>query len=190
MEQRMSSRTEWGTNGNRSPDATLTLWLTGLSGAGKSTLARGLAARLEALGIACELVDGDVMRRSASSNLQFSREDRRTNVLRAAEVCRSINQTGIVAIAALISPYRQDRDDARSIIGVTRFREIYVATPLDVCELRDPKGLYRKARAGQISHFTGINDPYEPPVAPDLVLPTHLLGVADCVAGIARLLPP
>ena len=167
---------------------TITLWLTGLSASGKSTLALAAAELLVVRGIACKVIDGDELRRGPCADLGYSRADRRENIRRAAQLCRQFNAGGTVAIAALISPYREDREAARQIVGSAAFHEIYLATPLAICESRDPKGLYRRARTGEIVEFTGVSDPYEAPLAPHLILDTHLLGVAECVARIKNLL--
>jgi len=161
-----------------------TIWFTGLSAAGKSTLALSTAEILAVRGIPHQVIDGDELRRGPCADLGYSREDRRENIRRAAGLCERLNASGTVVIAALISPYRDDRDEARRIIGVDRFHEVYLSTPLSVCEFRDPKGLYRRARAGEIVAFTGVNDPYEIPPAPQLTLDTHLSSVAECMVKI------
>lgn len=166
----------------------LTLWLTGLSASGKSTLAQGLAERLLSRGLHCKVIDGDELRRGLCADLGFSRADRRENIRRVAEICRILNSAGVIAIAALISPYRDDRELARKIVGDAAFREVWIAASLEACEARDPKGLYRKARAGKIATFTGISDPYEPPLVPHLALDTHQLTVPECVARLDALL--
>lgn len=165
-----------------------TLWLTGLSASGKTTLAHALADAFIANGMCCEILDGDVIRRELSQDLGFSKADRSENIRRVAKRCREINDAGLWAIAALISPYRNDRALARATIGTTRFLEIYLSTSLAVCEARDPKGLYRRARAGEIANFTGINDPYEAPQQPDLQLDGEALTQEACVASIMALL--
>lgn len=165
-----------------------TFWLTGLSGAGKTTLARALADSFDDAGVGYRLLDGDIVRRDAPRKLGFCREDRRVNIHQAALRCHEINQTGLHAIAAFISPYQDDRSMAMSIVGEASFREIHVATPLEICEARDPKGLYRRARAGEIRNFTGLDDPYEPPLNPALVLNTEQQSVAECVALLLELL--
>ena len=137
----------------------LTIWLTGLSGAGKSTLAAGLEARLVAAGRASYVLDGDNVRHGLNRDLGFSPEDRRENIRRVAEVARLMNDAGLIVITAFISPYREDRRMARDIIGGERFLEVYLNTPLAVCEARDPKGLYKRARQGGVAEFTGINAP-------------------------------
>lgn len=159
----------------------LTLWLTGLPASGKSTLAVGVAAALERVGLPYKIIDGDELRRGLCSDLGYSREDRRENIRRAAEVCRLLNSAGVLAIAALISPYRADREAARRIIGQEAFREVWLNAPLAICEQRDPKGLYRKARTGELNDFTGVSAPYEPPESPHLTLETDRLDVDECV---------
>ncbi|MGA3704195.1 adenylyl-sulfate kinase [Ralstonia solanacearum] len=165
-----------------------TLWLTGLSAAGKTTLAHALAEALTAAGAACQVLDGDVVRQALSRDLGFSRADRSQNIQRVADRCRQLNDAGSWAIAAVISPYRADREQARRTVGEPRFFEIHLATPLTVCERRDPKGLYRRARAGEIAHFTGISDAYEVPQHPDLRFDTATRSVAECVDATMALL--
>lgn len=157
----------------------LTVWLTGLSGAGKSTLAFALEARLLAAGVAVHVLDGDNVRHGLNRDLSFSPADRRENIRRVAEVAHLMNEAGLVVITSLISPYRVDRQMARSVIGSDRFIEVHVATPLSVCERRDAKGLYSRARAGQITDFTGIGSPYEVPDSPDVVIDTDGIAVSD-----------
>ena len=146
------------------------MWLTGLSGVGKSTIAELLVARLAALGRPVELLDGDVVRTHLSAGLGFSRQDRDTNVRRVGWVCALLNRHGVDAVVALISPYRAARDEVRA--SIERFFEVHVDCPLEVLVARDPKGLYRRALAGEIANFTGVSDPYEPPTAPELVVRT------------------
>jgi bifunctional enzyme CysN/CysC len=148
----------------------VTVWLTGLSGSGKSTIARELERTLHAQGRHAFVLDGDTLRTGLNQDLGFSREDRAENVRRTAEVARVLNDAGLVAIVALISPFRDERERARAIVGAERFVEVYVDTPLEVCEARDAKGLYARARSGEIPEFTGISSPYEPPATPGLVL--------------------
>jgi adenylylsulfate kinase len=167
--------------------STPTLWFTGLSASGKSTLAQALCQRLRRQGRPAQVIDGDQLRQTYPSPLGYSRADRRTNVLRAAAMCRACNDRGVLAIAALISPYRQDRAAARELVGADAYQEIYVSTPLAVCEQRDPKGLYRKARAGAIQNFTGISDPYEPPRAPALELATQTMELNACIQQLEEL---
>lgn len=165
-----------------------TLWLTGLSGAGKSTLAGALQHHLARLGCACSVLDGDRLRAGLNQDLGFSPQDRRENIRRIAEVARLMNDAGLMAIAAVISPYRDDRDMARRIIGEAAFVEVHVSTPLAVCEQRDPKGLYKRARNGNLPGFTGVSAPYEPPLRPALVLDTSRLEVPGCVEALLRAL--
>ena len=146
------------------------LWFTGLSGSGKSTIADAVSQRLTDSGRIVSVLDGDNLRTGLNSDLGFTETDRVENIRRTAEVAKLLAETGIVVAVSLISPYRQDRERARDIIGHDRFAEIHVATPLAICEERDPKGLYKKARSGEIPNFTGIDAPYEKPAHPDLVV--------------------
>ncbi len=148
------------------------LWFTGLSGAGKSTIAEIVEQKLRERGSKIEVLDGDVVRTNLSKGLGFSREDRDTNISRIAFVADLLARNEVPVITAAISPYRETRDAARELIGDGRFIEIHVSTPLEECEARDVKGLYAKARSGEIKEFTGISDPYEPPVDPEIELPT------------------
>lgn len=161
----------------------VTVWFTGLSGAGKSTLAEALAPRLLGLGRRVELLDGDAVRTHLSKGLGFSREDRDTNVRRIGWVAQLLTRNGVFVITAAISPYRDARNWCRETIK--DFVEVYVSTPLEACAARDVKGLYAKAMAGEIPHFTGVNDPYEPPVDPALELDTRGMTVDE---GVERVL--
>jgi len=165
-----------------------TVWLTGLSGAGKSTIAAELEQQLVAQGRACFVVDGDNLRQGLNRDLDFSPHARTENIRRAAEVAQLMNEAGLIVICALISPYEEDRAAARAIIGAERFIEVYVSTALAVCEARDAKGLYRKARAGLIPDFTGVSAPYEAPAAPALALDTSVIGAAEAAQALAALL--
>jgi adenylyl-sulfate kinase len=147
------------------------LWFTGLSGAGKSTLANHVAPILRARGVAVEILDGDEVRENLSKGLSFSKEDRDVNVRRIAFVANLLARNGVCAITAAISPYRAIREECRAK-SQAPFVEVFVDAPLAVTEARDVKGLYAKARAGQIPHFTGVTDPYEPPSAPEVVVRT------------------
>jgi bifunctional enzyme CysN/CysC len=150
-----------------------TVWLTGLSASGKSTIARELEKALIGQGHVCYILDGDNVRHGLNRDLGFSMEDRRENIRRIAEVASLMNEAGVIVITSFISPYRLDRQSAREVIGDEAFVEVFVDTPLEVCEARDPKGLYKKARAGEIRQFTGISDAYEPPESPEIVLKTE-----------------
>lgn len=164
----------------------VTIWFTGLSGAGKSTLAEALAPRLRTLGQRVEVLDGDAVRTHLSKGLGFSREDRDTNVRRIGYVAHLLTRNGVFVITAAISPYREARDWCRETIR--DFVEVHVATPLAVCAGRDVKGLYQKAYAGEIPSFTGVTDPYEPPVAPELTLSTEGITVDEGVERVIEAL--
>lgn len=158
-----------------------TIWFTGLSGSGKSTIAIALEERLSRDGILCRILDGDNIRTGINRGLGFSEEDRRENIRRIAEVCKLFTDTGIVTLAAFVSPTNELRELAREIIGDEDFVEIYVATPLEECERRDVKGLYAKARRGEIRDFTGITSPFEVPVKPTLTIDTTNRDIESCV---------
>ncbi len=163
-----------------------TIWFTGLSGAGKSTLAWAIERRLKALDRNVEVLDGDTVRTHLSKGLGFSREDRNTNIERIAFVCNLLTRNGVVSIAAAISPYREAREWARKEIG--NFVEVYVKCPLEVCRQRDVKGLYKLVDEGRIKGFTGVDDPYEEPEHPELVIKTDKETVEESVSRIfARL---
>jgi adenylylsulfate kinase len=163
-----------------------TVWLTGLSGAGKSTIAEALAVELKRRGIAHEVVDGDVIRTTLSKGLGFSREDRDTNIARIALICALLSKHGIAAISAAISPYAAARNAARH--QIENFVEVHVECRMDVLKARDTKGLYAKAERGEIQHFTGISDPYEPPIDPEIIVRTDMQDVAASVAEVVRYL--
>lgn len=148
------------------------LWFTGLSGAGKSTLAGALEAELYRRGLHSYLLDGDNVRHGLCKDLGFSLEDRRENIRRVGEVAKLMLDAGLLVLSAFVSPQRAERDLVRALVSEGEFIEVHVATPLDVCESRDPKGLYQKARAGEIKDFTGISSPYESPVSAELVIDT------------------
>ena len=158
----------------------LTVWFTGLSGAGKTTLANAVAQHLRKTDVATVLLDADVLRQGFCAGLGFSREDRAENVRRISELARRLSANGAVVLVAAIAPYRDTRLAARNRIG--QFIEVYVNAPLATCIERDPKGLYARAIAGEISHFTGISDPYEAPLTPDIECRTDIQSVADCAA--------
>lgn len=162
---------------------TKTVWFTGLSGSGKSTLANELEKRLVAMGRHTMLLDGDNIRMGLNKNLGFTETDRVENIRRIAEVAKLMNDAGLIVLTAFISPYEKDRENARQIIGEDFF-EVYVSTPIEECERRDVKGLYKKARKGEIPNFTGITSPYEVPAAPDLVINTQEISIEDAVTLI------
>jgi adenylyl-sulfate kinase len=159
------------------------LWFTGLSGAGKSTLADALLPKLRANGRRVEVLDGDVVRTHLSKGLGFSREDRDTNIARIAFVAHLLARNGVTVLVAAISPFRETREKARALIG--DFVEIHVAPPLEECIKRDVKGLYKKAIAGEIQQFTGISDPYEEPLSPEIKLDTSAVSLEE---GVGRIL--
>jgi adenylylsulfate kinase len=161
-----------------------TVWLTGLSGSGKSTLANELDYRLNQRGVRSFVLDGDNIRMGLNKGLGFSPNDRKENIRRIGEVAKLFTNAGVVNVTAFISPYREDRDQARSVQEEGDFIEVYVACSLETCESRDPKGLYKKARAGQIPEFTGISAPYEEPTQPELVVRTDENSVEECVDQI------
>jgi sulfate adenylyltransferase len=164
------------------------VWLTGLSGAGKSTIASLLAERIEARGRRVTLLDGDVVRTHLSRGLGFNRSDRDTNVRRIGFVASEIVRHGGVVICAVVSPYESTRVEVRDIVGAASFVLVHVATPLAVCEQRDPKGLYARARRGEITDFTGVDDPYESPKAADVIVQTVGIGAETCVDQVERAL--
>ncbi|MFC3884148.1 adenylyl-sulfate kinase [Bacillus songklensis] len=157
------------------------IWFTGLSGSGKSTLADALERVLYTEGVRTYLLDGDNLRHGVNQNLGFSPEDRKENIRRTAEVGKLFVDAGVVVLAAVISPFEADRKAARNIFEEGEFIEVYVKCPLEECELRDPKGLYKKARAGEIQNFTGVTQPYEEPKNPEIVLDTSVLSVDEAL---------
>ncbi len=172
---------QWGQRG-------VTIWLTGLSGSGKSTVAVAAEKLLHDRGKATYILDGDNIRHGLNSNLGFSPEDRTENIRRIGEVAKLFNDAGIVVFTSFISPYRGDRDQVRDIMGEGDFVEVYVSADLDTCESRDVKGLYKKARAGEIPEFTGISAPYEEPLKPELVLDTNDQSVDQSAAELVAYL--
>ncbi|MCH7788085.1 MAG: adenylyl-sulfate kinase [Acidobacteria bacterium] len=159
-----------------------TLWFTGLSGSGKSTLAFAVERALHERGVAAYVLDGDNVRFGLNRDLGFSPADRVENVRRIGEVCRLFTDAGLLTLTAFISPYRSDRDAARKLVPVGQFIEVFVDTPIEVCEARDVKGLYAKARSGEIAEFSGISAPYEAPVSPELRIDTADRDLDECVA--------
>lgn len=165
-------------------DASPVIWLTGLSGSGKSTIANELELALENKGVKSYVLDGDNIRCGLNSDLGFSDEDRKENIRRIAEVAKLFSDSGTIAITAFISPFRVEREAAKEIIGKENFIEVYVNAPIEVCERRDVKGLYKKARAGEIKQFTGIDSPYEEPLRPDVVAESDRATISTCVEKI------
>lgn len=164
------------------------LWFTGLSGSGKSTVAIALERELQKRGLLCRILDGDNIRSGINKGLGFTAEDRRENIRRIAEVAKLFVDTGIITIAAFISPSNDLRRMASDIIGAEDFKEVYISTPLEVCEARDVKGLYAKARRGEIKNFTGISAPFEAPEHPALSIDTSKVSLEDSVKQILALL--
>lgn len=158
-----------------------TIWMTGLSGSGKTTIAKGLEQKLYEAGFLSMVLDGDNIRTGINNNLGFSETDRRENIRRIAEVSKLFNDAGVITINCFVSPTREIRNNARSIVGPDHFLEVFVDTPLEVCEDRDVKGLYERARKGEIKDFTGISAPFEAPNSPDLQLKTEGQSVAETV---------
>jgi bifunctional enzyme CysN/CysC len=164
------------------------IWLTGFSGAGKSTIANALEKELHNAGIHTYLLDGDNVRHGLNRDLGFSDSDRAENIRRVAEVARLMVDAGIVVIVSFISPFRAERDFARSLFGLGEFAEIFIDAPLETCEARDPKGLYAKARRGQLPAFTGIDSPYEIPLAPDFRIDTGEMGIQESLESLTTFL--
>lgn len=164
------------------------IWFTGLSGSGKSTLALEVESKLYQRGHLTYVLDGDNVRHGLNKNLGFSPEDREENIRRIGEVAKLFNEAGVIVMTAFISPYRTDRDNARDLLDEGRFVEVFVDCPLEVCEARDTKGLYQKARAGEIKEFTGISAPYEAPVQPELTVNTDSLTLDECTERVIAFL--
>ena len=172
------TRAERSENKNQKP---CLLWFTGLSGSGKSTIANALDVALHTRGYHTFLLDGDNVRHGLCSDLGFSDNDREENIRRVGEVCKLFADAGLIVMSAFISPFTSDRRMVRKLFPAGEFIEVFMDTPLATCEERDPKGLYRKARSGEIKHFTGIDSPYEIPSHPELRLDTSTLSVKECV---------
>jgi adenylylsulfate kinase len=162
----------------------LIIWLTGLSGSGKSTIANGLEIELQKKGFATYLLDGDNIRHGLNNNIDFTDEGRKENIRRIGEVAKLFVDAGIIVITAFISPFRSDRDMVRNIVENDEFIEVYINCPVEICESRDVKGLYARARRGEIPHFTGISSPFEPPLHPELIIDTDKNEIEKCVNQI------
>ncbi|QAA81313.1 adenylyl-sulfate kinase [Aequorivita sp. H23M31] len=162
------------------------IWFTGLSGSGKSTIANAVEQALFNKGIHTYLLDGDNIRKGINSNLSFSAEDRTENIRRIAEIANLLIDAGLVVLASFVSPYIEDRENVKRIVGDANYIEVFVNTPIEECERRDVKGLYKKARKGEIQNFTGINAPYEVPLAPDIEIDTTKLNVESIVDIILK----
>lgn len=164
------------------------IWFTGLSGSGKSTIALGVERELHRRGLLCRILDGDNIRAGINSNLGFSQEDRVENIRRISEIGKLFVQTGIITLACFVSPTNDIRRLAREIVGNADFKEVFVSTPLEVCEKRDVKGLYAKARRGEVKNFTGIDAPFEVPLNPEMVIDTSTLSLENCVNMVVDLI--
>ncbi len=160
------------------------LWFTGLSGSGKSTIANALELELYKMGVKTYLLDGDNVRHGLNKDLGFSEEDRVENIRRIGEVAKLFVDSGLIVLTAFISPFKSDRQIAKSLVGYDEFIEIFIDTPLEVCEQRDPKGLYKKARDGAIKNFTGISSPYEAPEEPQIDIKTDELSIEESIEKI------
>lgn len=166
------------------------VWFTGLSGSGKSTLAVQLEAQLHELGFKTYLLDGDNIRAGLNKDLTFTDEGRVENIRRIGEVAKLMLDAGVIVLSAFISPFQSDRDQVRRIIGADHYIEVFVDAPLELCEQRDVKGLYKKARAGEVKNFTGIDSPYEKPARPDIVVETGTLSIDQSVKRLLDFIAP
>ena len=164
------------------------IWFTGLSGSGKSTVAMGVERELHAQGILCRILDGDNVRAGINNNLGFSAEDRIENIRRIAEIGKLFVQTGVVTLACFVSPTNDIRQMAREIVGKEDFLEVYISTPIEECERRDVKGLYARARKGEVKNFTGISAPFEAPVSPDIAIDTSKIPLEESVKTLTELI--
>ena len=164
------------------------IWFTGLSGSGKSTVAMGVERELHAQGILCRILDGDNVRAGINNNLGFSAEDRIENIRRIAEIGKLFVQTGVVTLACFVSPTNDIRQMAREIVGKEDFLEVYISTPIEECERRDVKGLYARARKGEVKNFTGISAPFEAPVSPDIDIDTSKIPLEESVKTLTDLI--
>ena len=173
---------------NQNGHNSLVVWFTGLSGSGKSTIANELQNELFKKQIRCFTLDGDNTRLGINADLDFSDAGRKENIRRVSQICKLMNDAGVVVIASFISPFEEDRQQAKNIIGDQNFIEVFVDCPLEICEQRDVKGLYAKARNNEIKNFTGINSPFEVPLHPNVILKSHERTVEECVEQINQLL--
>jgi adenylylsulfate kinase len=164
------------------------IWFTGLSGSGKSTIANEIERILMDRGVHSYVLDGDNIRHGLNADLEFSEHDRTENIRRVGEVSRLFVDAGLVVLTAFISPFRKDRETARSLFDPGEFFEVYTRCSLELCEIRDPKGLYAKARKGEIEEFTGIESPYEEPEKPELILDTEALSLEDCTRKVTDMM--
>jgi adenylylsulfate kinase len=166
------------------------IWFTGLSGSGKSTLAVQLEAELYTLGFKTYLLDGDNIRSGLNRDLTFTDEGRVENIRRIGEVSKLMLDAGVIVLSAFISPFEADRQQVKAIVGAENYLEVFVSTPIEVCEQRDVKGLYKKARAGEVKNFTGIDSPYEEPKHADITIETHTMSVEESVGKLIRIVLP
>ncbi len=166
------------------------IWFTGLSGSGKSTLAVQLEAQLYNLGFKTYLLDGDNIRAGLNKDLSFTNEGRFENIRRIGEVSKLLLDAGVIVFSAFISPFQADRDQVKEIVGAENYIEVFVDAPLEICEQRDVKGLYKKARAGEVKNFTGIDSPYEAPIHPDVVIPTGTLSIEQSIDQLMNFILP
>ncbi len=166
------------------------IWFTGLSGSGKSTLANALELSLSQKKYATYILDGDNIRSGINNNLGFSKEDRKENIRRIAEIAHLFLDAGIIVLAAFVSPYKEDRQMVKDIVGNNHFNEVFVNTPIEICENRDTKGFYKKARAGKIDNFTGVNAPFEAPKKADLEIDTSQIEIQTAVAMLEKMILP
>lgn len=164
------------------------IWFTGLSGSGKSTIANALELKLHQQGIHTYTLDGDNIRKGINKDLNFSAEDRTENIRRIAEISNLFIDAGVIVLSAFVSPYRKDRNNIKNTVGSSNFVEVFVNTSVEECERRDVKGLYKKARLGKITNFTGISAPYEEPINPDIVIKTEELSIDEAVEKIIKII--
>ncbi len=180
----VTAKERWKSYGYKS----CVIWFTGLSAAGKSTLANVLSKELHIMQIKNYVLDGDNIRHGLNKNLGFSHDDRKENIRRIGEVAKLFVDAGLIAMAAFISPYREDRSNVRRLLGNGQFIEVFVKCPVSECERRDPKGIYKRARAGEIKEFTGVSAPYEEPENPEIILKTDEMSMEKCIKTILNYL--